>query len=108
VGRYVMRRLFLSFIMGCVVMIFPIAILKLPTDSGVVGSLKWGVTNLMIPGGFIGLIVSGGKMDDISPWVSGFANFVIYFALAYILLSVWAKFGIKPGRWVAKPPTPAK
>ena len=103
-----MRRLFLSLIMGCVVAIFPIAILKLPSDSGVVGSLKWGVTNLMIPGGLIGLMVSGGKIDDISPWVSGFANFVIYFALAYLLLLVWAKFGIKPGRWVAKRPTPLK
>jgi hypothetical protein len=63
-----MRRLFLALLIGCLLSILPIAILKLPTDSGMVGSLKRGITNLMVPGVF-GLIVSGGRIDDINPWV---------------------------------------
>jgi hypothetical protein len=92
-----MRRLFLALIIGCVLSILPIAILKLPTDSGMVGSLKWGITNLMVPGGFVGLIASGGRIDDIDPWVSGFANFLFYFAIAYLSLTAWGRLKPKSG-----------
>ena len=87
-----MRRFVWALLVGCVLSLLPIAILKLPSDSGMVGSLKWGVTNLMIPGTLVGLMVAGGRMDDINPWLSDFANMVFYFGLAYLLLTVWAKF----------------
>jgi hypothetical protein len=86
-----MRRLVIALSIGCVLTILPIAILKLPSDSGMVGSLKWGITNLMIPGTFIGYIAAGGRIDDINPWLSGFANMVFYFGLAYLFLTVWVK-----------------
>ena len=73
----------------------PIAILKLPTDSGMVGSLKSGVSELMIPGGFVGLVASGGRIDDINPWLSCLANFLFYFGLAYLLLTVWVRLKSK-------------
>jgi hypothetical protein len=93
-----MRRLFLALLIGCFFAILPIAILKLPSDSGIVGSLKWGVTNLMIPGGFVGLVASGGRIDDINLWVSGLANFLFYFGIAYLSLIVWGRLKPKPGK----------
>src|ERR1700682_5755344 len=95
-GAY-MRRLLWAFLTGCAFTIVPVVILKLPSDSGTIGSLKWGVTNFMIPGGFVGLIASGGKIDDINPWVSRFANFLFYFGLAYLSLMVWTGLRSKAG-----------
>jgi hypothetical protein len=92
-----MRRLFFPLLIGCTLAFLPIAILKLPTDSGMVGSLKWGVSELMIPGGFVGLVASGGRIDDINPWLSCFANFLFYFGLAYLALTVWVRFKSKSG-----------
>jgi hypothetical protein len=83
-----MRRGVLGLLIGCALTILPIAILRLPSDSGMVGSLKWGITNLMVPGTLVGLMVAGGRMDDINPWLSGFANMVFYSGLAYLLLTV--------------------
>jgi hypothetical protein len=92
VGEVRMRRFVLALLVGCALSLLPIAILKLPSDSGMVGSLKWGVTNLMIPGSLIGYIAAGGRIDDISSWLAAFANMLFYFGLAYLLLTVWAKF----------------
>jgi hypothetical protein len=93
-----MRRFFLSLTIGCTLAFLPIAILKLPTDSGMVGSLKWGAADIMIPGGYVGLIASGGKIDDINPWLSCFANFLFYFGLAYLSLTAWVRLKSKSGR----------
>jgi hypothetical protein len=105
-----MSRFFWALLIGCGLTIVPIVVLKLPTDSGIVGSLKWGVTNLMVPGGFVGLIASGGRIDDVNPWLSGFANSLFYFGLAYLSLTVWRRLKSKSGggaristRRVAKP-----
>jgi len=68
---------------------------KLLTDSGIIGSLKSGVSELMIPGGFVGLVASGGRIDDINPWPSCLANFLFYFGLAYLLLTVWVRLKSK-------------
>jgi len=92
-----MRRLVLALLIGCALSILPIAILKLPSDSGTVGSLKWGITNLMIPGTLIGYIAAGGRIDDVSPWLSGFVNMLVYFGLAYLSLTVWVKLKTKSG-----------
>jgi hypothetical protein len=62
-----------------------------------VGSLKWGITNLMIPGTLIGYIAAGGRIDDVSSWLSGFVNMLIYFGLAYLSLTVWVKLKTKSG-----------
>ena len=83
-----MRRLLVASLAGCALTILPIAGLKLPTDSGTVGPLRWASANLTIPGAFVGLIASGGRIDDISPWVSDFANFLFFFGLAYLLLMI--------------------
>jgi hypothetical protein len=93
-----MRRFVLALLMGCALTVLPILILRLPPDSGIVGSLKWGVTNLMIPGTLVGLAVAGGRVDDINPWLSGFANMVFYSGLAYALEVVWAKLKTKSAR----------
>ena len=93
-----MRRFVLAFLIGCALTILPIAILKLPSDSGMVGSLKWGITNVMIPGTLVGLMVAGGRIDDINPWLSDFANMVFYSGLAYALVVVWAKLKTKSAR----------
>lgn len=60
-----------------------------------VGSLKWGITNLMVPGSLIGYIAAGGRIDDISPWLSVFSNMLLYFGLAYLLLTLWVKLKTK-------------
>jgi hypothetical protein len=68
--RGIMKRLAIALTLGAILTIFPIAILKLPTDSGMTGTLKWGVTSLMTPGVFVGLVVSGGRVDDVNRWIA--------------------------------------
>ncbi len=63
-----------------------------------VGSSKWGISNLMIPGGLIGYFAAGGRIDDISSWLSDCANMLFYFGLAYLLLTIWARFKTRSAR----------
>jgi hypothetical protein len=97
VGEVRMRRFVLALLVGCALALLPIAILRLSSDSGMVGSLKWGVTNLMIPGTLVGYTAAGGRIDDISSWLAAFANILFYFGLAYLLLTVWVKLKTKSG-----------
>lgn len=100
-----MRSVFVATIIGCALTILPIATLKLRTDSALVESLKWVSTNLTIPGGFVGLIASGSRIDDISLRISDLANFLFYFVLAYVLLMIWTRLKSKFGG--ASPIAPA-
>jgi hypothetical protein len=93
-----MKRILWAAATGCVLAIFPIVVLRLPSDSGIIGSLKWGVSDLAVPGTLVGFLASGGKIDDISQALSSFSNFLFYFILAYLALSVWAKLKNKFSR----------
>jgi hypothetical protein len=93
-----MMKLFPSLIVGFTLAIVPFVILKLPTDSGMIGSLKWWITNLMIPGNFVGLFAAGDRIDDVNPWLSGLVNFAFYSGLAYLSLMVWVNFKARAGR----------
>ena len=78
-----------ALLLGSVLAFAPGWILKLPSDTGLIGELKWFGSYISVPGGFVGLIASGAQIDDINFVVVDLTNFVFYSALAYVLLGVW-------------------
>jgi hypothetical protein len=84
-----MKRLLYASLIGCALTVLPLIVLWLPSHSGVVNCLKWVCTNLSLPGVYFGFVAAGGRIDDISSLVTDSANFLLYSALIYILLSAW-------------------
>ena len=85
------KRLLFALLLGCILTFTPVWILKLPSDAGFVGSLKWAGSYMAVPGTFVGFITSGGNIDDVNFVVADVANLVFYMALVYLLLSLWAR-----------------
>jgi hypothetical protein len=86
-----MKRLLYALFTACVVTGLPLMILRLPTDSGIIDSLKWVSTNLLLPGTYLGFIAAGGRIDDISFFIADSINFLFYSVLTYVLLAAWQK-----------------
>jgi hypothetical protein len=78
------RALYASLAAACLIVLL-LLILRLPSESGVIGSLKRGSTHLLVPGTYIGFILAGGRIDDISFGIADIFNFVFYAALFYIV-----------------------
>ena len=77
---------------ACGLIVLLLAILRLPSDSGVASSLKWASANLLLPGTYFGFLAAGSRIDDsISFFVADSINFLLYSALIYILLAVWGR-----------------
>jgi hypothetical protein len=65
----------------------PLLVLALPSDSGIVNSVKRVCAGLGVPGAAVSIIAASGRMDDASLWVTGSANLVFYSVLSYIFLA---------------------
>ncbi len=90
-----MKRLLYASLIACGLMVLLLAILRLPSDSGVASSLKWESSNLLLPGTYFGFLAAGSRIDDISFFVADSINFLLYSALIYILLAVWGRHRAK-------------
>lgn len=86
-----MKRLLYASVIACGLIVLLLAILRLPSDSGVDSSLKWASANLLLPGTYFGFLAAGSRIDDISFFVADSINFLLYSALIYILLAVWGR-----------------
>src|ERR1700688_2830027 len=85
------KRLLQALLANCLLTFVPEWMLKLPSDSGVVGQLKWAGSYVGVPGTFVGFIASGFQIDDINFVVVNIANLVFYLGIAYVLLSIWGR-----------------
>jgi hypothetical protein len=85
-----LRRLSYSLAAGCAVALLPKLMAYWP-ESGILDTLKFSIGFLMLPGIFVGLIVSAGGVHDVNLWVVDTANVVFYSALWYFLFTHFAK-----------------
>ena len=90
-----MKRLLYASLIACGLIVLLLAILRLPSDSGVASSLKWASSNLLLPGTYFGFLAAGSRIDDISFFVADSINFLLYSALIYILLAAWGRHRAK-------------
>jgi hypothetical protein len=91
-----MRRLVYSLTAGCVFALSTLMMIEFPilSPSAVVASFQRLFSILLMPGFFIGFSVSG-NIHVTSPWVVTSANFLFYFALAYLTVTLWSKLKAK-------------
>jgi hypothetical protein len=91
-----MRRLIYSFAIGCVFALSTLMMIEFPVLSSitVVATFQRLFSILLMPGFFVGFAVSG-NIHVASPWVGTAANFVFYFALAYLMVTLWSKLKAK-------------
>jgi hypothetical protein len=87
-----MRRLIYSLAIGCVFALSTLMMIEFPvlTSIAVVAAFQRLFSILLMPGFFIGFTVSG-NIHVTSPRVVTAANFVFYFALAYLTTTLWSK-----------------
>jgi hypothetical protein len=97
------KRLLFGLLVGCMFTFGPVWILKLPSDTGLMGSLKWAGSYVAMPGTFVGLVASGGNIDDINFVIADIANLIFYTVLVYLLLSLWSRHSDK-----VRQPRPSK
>jgi hypothetical protein len=90
-----LKRLLYASLIACGLIVLLLAILRLPSDSGVASSLKWASSNLLLPGTYFGFLAAGSRIDDISFFVADSINFLLYSALIYILLAAWGRHRAK-------------
>lgn len=98
-----MKRLFYASLTALGVIVLPLMILRLPSDSGAVNFLKWVSTNLLLPGTYFGFVAAGGRIDDISFLVADSVNLLFYSVLIYVLLIAWERHKAKSGEKPLKP-----
>jgi hypothetical protein len=91
-----MRRLLYSFAVGCVFALSTLMMIEFPVLSSieVVALFQRWFSILLMPGFLIGFAVSG-NIHVTSPWVVTSANFVFYFALGYLTVTLWSKIKAK-------------
>jgi hypothetical protein len=82
-------RIICALAIGSVLAFSPVMLLKVDFDSRLISTLKWGGAYLAIPGTFLGLIASGGRIDDINFRITDVANLAFYGGLAYVSLGFW-------------------
>jgi hypothetical protein len=86
-----LKRLLYALLLACGFLGLLLAILRLPSDSGIASSLKWASANLLLPGTYFGFLAAGNRIDDISFFVADSINFLLYSVLIYILLAAWER-----------------
>jgi Flp pilus assembly protein TadB len=59
-------------------------------ESGILGSLKWGITCLGAPGVVVSLVMAG-NVHFVTLWVINAVNVVVYSGLVYFLLTLRAR-----------------
>ena len=94
-----MKRLLYSLAAGCVFAFSTLMMIEFPVLSSI-AVFAWFerlFSTLLMPGFFIGLTVSG-NVHVTSPWVVTSANFVFYFGLVYVFLTVSGKLKAKSVR----------
>jgi hypothetical protein len=89
------KRLVYASLTACGLTVLALMILRLPSDSGIVNSLKWASSNLLLPGTYFGFVAAGSRIDDISFFVADSINFLLYAVVIYILLAGWEKHKAK-------------
>ncbi len=57
--------------------------------------LKWACSIVFAPGLFVGIVASGGRVDDVNMWVTDLANVIFYAGLAYAVLFAVSKLKSK-------------
>ena len=87
-----MRRILYSMAAGFAFAFSTLAMIEFPVLSSitVVASLQRFFSILLMPGFLLGYATSG-NIHVASPVVVTSANFVFYFALAYLTLTLWSK-----------------
>ena len=92
-----MKRLLLALLIGCVLASVPVTAFKIPSDAGLSHLLKNGADALLFPGYVVALALSLGRFHDVRFGLIVLANIAIYAGLAYLALTLWAKFRAKFG-----------
>jgi hypothetical protein len=86
-----MRRAIYAALVASVLIVGPIFILKVNSETSIVNSLKSIAAALGVPGAYIGLIAAFGRVNDIDLWVTDIANFNFYFAVTWFLLKAFGR-----------------
>jgi|HubBroStandDraft_6_1064221.scaffolds.fasta_scaffold77757_5 hypothetical protein len=81
--KNVVYALFTGCFGGCFGGLLLPLVLKIPSESSAANVLKWTVSVMAIPGGFLGALVNGFKIHDIDFTIVDFGNFVFYFGFAF-------------------------
>ncbi len=91
-------ELAIMLVSGSVLGFLPMALLGMaPSDSATINALQWGPTFIMLPGFVVGMITARGRIDDISLWVAGSADFIFYSLLSYLVIKAWKKRRTRAG-----------
>ena len=91
-----MKRVFHSLAAGCVFAFSTLMLIEFPVLSPIpaVAWLEHLFSVLLMPGFFLGYEISG-NIHVASPVVVTTANFVFYFAVVYLALTLWSGKSIK-------------
>jgi len=84
-----MRRFWISTTIGVALASTPLLVQRFLSPQTEV--LRDAAALLWLPGGYAGLLVARGRIDDIDFRFADFANFVVYFALTYLAITFLAK-----------------
>jgi len=90
-----MKKLLYASLTACGLTVLPLMVLQIQSESGIVNSLKWASTNVLLPGMYFGFLAAGSRIDDISFVVADSINFLLYAVVIYILLAGWEKHKAK-------------
>jgi large-conductance mechanosensitive channel len=86
-----MKKLLYASLIACVLTVLPLMALRIQSESGIVNSLKWASSNILLPGTYFGFLAAGGRIDDISFFVADSINFLLYAVVIYLMLAGWEK-----------------
>jgi cytochrome b561 len=90
-----MKKLLYASLASCGLTVLPLMILRIQSESGIVNSLKWASSNILLPGTYFGFLAAGSRIDDISFFVADSINFLLYAVVIYLLLAGWEKHKAK-------------
>ncbi len=89
------KRLFFAFEIASVLTSVPVGVLEIQSDSGLALSLRHGADVLLFPGYALTLALTLGRFHDARFGLVAFTNVVVYFAAAYFVLTIRARFKAK-------------
>lgn len=90
-----MKKLLYASLTACGLTVLPLIVLRIQSESGIVTSVKWASSNILLPGTYFGFLVAGSRIDDISFFLADSTNFLLYAVVIYILLAGWEKYKVK-------------
>jgi hypothetical protein len=91
-----MKRLAIALGTGAALVLLGIAVLEIAGNSLAMNSLKWACSIVLAPGVFVGIIASGGRIDDVNMWVADLANVIFYAGLVYAVPFAVSELKSKP------------